>query len=91
VLITGNVASGAGNVTNIVTSTATCPGSTVLLGGGARVASSDGVAANLAHFHLISSYPSSTSVWTAVANSDGFAFPDPVPNIQVTAFALCSQ
>jgi len=51
--------------------------------------SSDGLAASLNHFHLTASYPSSTTVWTVVANGDGTLSAS--IKLNLTAYALCSQ
>jgi hypothetical protein len=64
------------------TATAACPDGTVLLGGGAEVAHPHDVITV-----LDSSFPSSTTVWTATAVALLLARHD---SVTVTAYALCS-
>ena len=66
----------------IGTATAACPSGTVLLGGGAQVDHSGVVVTALE-----SSYPSSTTVWTATAAALLMGRRD---TMTVTAYALCS-
>lgn len=63
-----------------VTATATCAAGKVLLGGGARVTGGNGSILN-------SSYPSSTTTWTAV----GEVVLVQLGTFTVTAYALCSE
>jgi hypothetical protein len=70
----------------LVTATATCPAGTVLLGGGASVTTTQ---AQKERAQLVSSYPSSTTTWTAIGvvaigNLNGGN------TMTVTAYALCS-
>jgi hypothetical protein len=67
-----------------VTATAACPSGSVLLGGGAQ-ATTTGSTGRAA---LSSSYPSSTTVWTAVGVVT--RAPGPGNRMTVTAYALCS-
>jgi hypothetical protein len=69
-----------------VTATASCAAGKVLLGGGAKVTVSD---ANTKRGTLVSSFPSTTTTWTAVgmvsdSNLTGSN------TITVQAYALCS-
>lgn len=81
--VTSSTGAGAGT---LVTATATCAAGKVLLGGGARVTVSSGVAE--AFVALRSSYPSATDTWTAVAVVT--ANLPPLASTTVTAYALCS-
>jgi hypothetical protein len=65
-----------------VTATVTCPTGTVL-GGGALVTSTNGVAS------LQSSYPSSTTQWTAIATVGELGGAKNT-SVTVTAYVLCS-
>ena len=87
-LVTGGTSTTAGgaNKGTQVTSTATCDPGKVLLGGGARVTTTD---TNLARAGLVTSYPSSTTTWTAI----GMVTDSNLANgrtVSVTAYALCS-
>jgi hypothetical protein len=84
--VTGTpVTSAAGAVLGTqVTATATCAAGKVLLGGGTQITTSAGTGAVIE-----SSYPSSTTVWTAVGEVTT-ALP-PADTFTVTAYALCSQ
>jgi hypothetical protein len=70
----------------LVTATATCPGSAVVLGGGASVTTTQ---PQRERAQLVSSYPSAAGTWTAVAVVA-------IGNITagntmtVTAYVLCS-
>jgi hypothetical protein len=66
--------------------TATCPGGKVLLGGGAQVTTT---AAQKSRAALVSSYASSTTVWTAIAVVSTGALGSG-NTMTVTAYALCS-
>jgi len=69
------------------TATATCPAGKMVLGGGAQVTVS--IANESYRGGLVSSYPSSASIWTAVGmvlNSDLAAG----TTLTVQAYALCS-
>jgi hypothetical protein len=67
-----------------VTATATCAVGKVLLGGGARITTSGPTGAV-----VNSSYPSSTTVWTAVGEvTTAFTLEN---TFTVTAYALCSE
>ena len=66
-----------------VTGTATCAGGKVLLGGGGRVVAAGGNQ----HVALTESYPSLTTVWTAV----GTVTESGAGVTTVTAFALCTK
>lgn len=72
------------NAGTVVTATATCAAGKVLLGGGARVTASgqperiDGTA----------SYPSSTTVWTAIGVVDSNMSGSNTMTVQ--AYAICS-
>jgi hypothetical protein len=70
----------------VITATATCRADKVLLGGGANVTTT---APQKERAQLVSSYPSSATVWTAVgvvaiSNLGGGR------TMTVTAYALCS-
>ena len=68
-----------------VTSTATCGAGKVLLGGGSRVTTNDTV---LSRAVMVSSYPSSTTTWTAIGVvSENLTTGK---TMSVTAYALCS-
>jgi len=71
----------------LITSDATCAAGKVLLGGGAYVTNSD--TAELEKVGLQSSYPSSTTTWTATAVVTGAKLGGG-DTISVTAYALCS-
>jgi hypothetical protein len=69
----------------MLTATATCPDGKVLLGGGADITAD--IEEQRYRIHLISSYPSSTNEWTAVAGvNSGVGGGD----VTVQAFVLCS-
>jgi len=70
----------------LVTGTATCAAGKVVLGGGALVTVSSGLAE--AFVSLRSSYPSATDTWTAVAVVT-VSLPL-LTSTTVTAYALCS-
>jgi hypothetical protein len=72
------------NLGTRVTATATCAVGKVLLGGGAQVTTSAGTGAVLQ-----SSYPSSTTAWTAVGEVTTALAPG--DTFTVTAYALCSE
>jgi len=69
-----------------VTGTATCAAGKVLLGGGAQATITS---ANVDRVLLSASYPSSTTVWTAIATAS--AALGAGQTMTVTAYALCSQ
>jgi hypothetical protein len=69
----------------LVTATATCP-SGVLLGGGGQVTTTS---ANKERAVLVTSYPSSTTVWTATAVV-AIAALGAGQTMTVQAYALCS-
>jgi hypothetical protein len=72
----------------LMTATATCPDGKVLLGGGAQITDSSETGDTNDRVVLRSSYPSSTTEWTATAvvidQIYGFR------TVTVQAFALCS-
>ena len=70
----------------LTTATATCPGGTVLLGGGARITTT---ALQRDRAELVSSYPSATDTWTAIGVVAIAALPAG-QTMTVTAYALCS-
>jgi hypothetical protein len=69
-----------------VTATATCPGGTVLLGGGGKVTASG--PAELSDALLWQSYPSSSTTWTAVGIAE-FNLPAG-QTFTVQAFVVCT-
>jgi hypothetical protein len=78
---------GGANKGTVVTSTASCAPGKVVLGGGANVTTTD---TNRNRGVLVSSYPSSTSTWTAI----GVVGDSNLANgktTSVTAYVLCSQ
>jgi hypothetical protein len=68
-----------------ITGTATCPAGKVLLGGGAQVTTTSG---NPANVNLVTSYPSSTTVWSATVVSDGGLGGG--ATMSITAYAICT-
>jgi hypothetical protein len=86
--VTGTPVTSAANAARntTVTATATCPAGKMLLGGGATVTST---AAQKERVYLALSYPSSTTVWTAVGVV-GIASLGTGQTMTVTAYALCS-
>ncbi|MEN9582597.1 MAG: hypothetical protein RL641_551 [Candidatus Parcubacteria bacterium] len=68
-----------------VTSTATCPAGKVLLGGGAEVVTTDSGKYKVS---VTSSYPSSATVWTAIATEMADLTAD--KTMTVTAYAVCT-
>ena len=78
-----SAANAAQNV--LVTATATCPMGKVLLGGGAHITTT---ATQKSRAVLVSSYPSSTTVWTAIGVAE--AALGAGNTMTVTAYALCS-
>jgi hypothetical protein len=70
----------------LVTATATCPSGKVLLGGGAQVTTT---ATQKSRTALVSSYASSTTVWTAIGVVATGALGSG-NTMTVTAYALCS-
>ena len=81
--VTSSTGAGAGT---LVTATATCASGKLVLGGGARVTVSSGLAE--AFVALRSSYPSATNTWTAIAVVT--ANLPLLTSATVTAYALCS-
>jgi hypothetical protein len=69
-----------------VTATATCPGGSLLLGGGALV---ETTASQKERAQLVSSYPSAADTWTAVGVVAVSAL-GTGNTMTVTAYALCS-
>ena len=82
-VVSSPAAYGSGNQT---TATATCPEGKTILGGGARVTSSNG--AEDGRVILSSSYPSDDHTWTAIATVRSTLAADVTMDVQ--AFALCS-
>ena len=87
-LVTGTPVTSAANAARntLVTATATCPAGKVLLGGGAVITTT---VAQKERALLVSSYPSSTTVWTAIGVV-GIAALGAGNTMTVTAYALCS-
>jgi hypothetical protein len=81
--VTSSAGAAAGT---LVTATATCPASKVLLGGGARITVSSALGDALVA--LRTSYPSAADTWTAVAVVT-VSLPL-ATSTTVTAHALCS-
>jgi hypothetical protein len=71
------------------TATASCPGSSVLLGGGGRIIHSGGNANDRVRFVLKESYPSSTTTWTVSAMTVGNVL-SATNVVSVQAFAICT-
>jgi hypothetical protein len=70
----------------VIPATAPCPATKVLLGGGGHITTNFGDKTRVV---LVSSYPSSTTVWTAIAVTTGLTL-IPGESITVTAYAICS-
>ena len=70
----------------LVTATAACPTGKLVLGGGALVTTT---ATQKSRAVLVSSYPSSTTVWTAIGVV-GTAALNAGNTMTVTAYVLCS-
>jgi hypothetical protein len=87
-LVAGAAVTSAANAprNTLVTATATCPAGKVLLGGGAQVTTTS---ANADRAVLVSSYPSSATVWTAVAVVNQGAL-GVGRTMTVQAYALCN-
>jgi hypothetical protein len=87
VIGTTTTSAGGASRGTLVTSTADCATGKVILGGGAQVITTD---TNLGRAVLVSSYPSSTTTWTAI----GVVTDANLGNgktISATAYALCSE
>lgn len=87
-LITGTPVTSVVNAARntLTTATATCPAGKALLGGGGTVTTT---AAQKERVVLVSSYPSSTTVWTAIGVV-AIAALGAGQTMTVTAYALCS-
>lgn len=87
-LVNGNAVSTAdGNAGSTATSTATCAPGKVLLGGGAQL-TVDGGAVNMTRIAMLSSYPGSTTSWTAMGVITNTLSGASV--LTARAYALCS-
>jgi len=89
--VTGTAVTSSSNpaVGTQVSATASCAAGKVLLGGGAQVTATGGQQARVV---LTSSYPSSTTVWTAQATVITALSGSGAGNtVTVTPYALCSQ
>jgi hypothetical protein len=72
-----------------VSDTASCPGGSVLLGGGARLTSASGTyAQSLGRVAIVESYASGPTTWTAsMVVTQNFAA---ASSATITAYAVCS-